>query len=369
MGKSAPQAPAPPDPYKVAQAQTGSNIQSAIAQSVIGNADTVGPSGTTRYTQSGTQTITGPNGERYDIPRYTQTTTLSPEQQGLYDQQAQLGGRMNALALDQTARLSDHLGRPIDASGLPSVENDYSADRTRIEQALFDRINPQLDRDRAALEANLVNQGFQRGTEAFTSAMDQFGRQSNDARLAVTAQGLQEQTGMFGMAQQNRQRALSEMLAMRNQPINEITALMGGGQVQMPNTPQYNSPSIAPAPIGDYTYNTSALQNSQYNQQMQQQNAAMGGLYGLGAAGILGGMKYGDKLIPAIAGLFPSDRRLKENIRDLGVRLVNGLKLYAYRYIGEARDRVGVMADEVLAVRPAAIRHVGGYMAVDYRGL
>ena len=79
-----PQAPPPPDPYKTAQAQLGTNIQTGIANSVMGNVNQVGPTGSTIYNQSGTQTITGPDGQTYQVPRYTQTTQLSPEQQQLY---------------------------------------------------------------------------------------------------------------------------------------------------------------------------------------------------------------------------------------------------------------------------------------------
>ena len=43
----------------------------------------------------------------------------------------------------------------------------------RVEQAMFQRLNPQLTLSREAEENQLVNQGFQRGTDAFRNAMDQ----------------------------------------------------------------------------------------------------------------------------------------------------------------------------------------------------
>jgi hypothetical protein len=291
MGSSAPTAPTPPDPYKVAGAQTGQNVQSAIANTYLGNVDQVGPYGATTYKQGGSYTMTGPDGQNYQVPRFTQTTTLAPEQQKLYDQQTRLGSDLNNLALSQTQRLADHLGRPIDASGLPPVGGDFSQDRQRVEQALFDRINPQLERDRASLENTLVNQGFQRGTEAFTNAMDQFNRQANDQRLAVTASGLREQQGLVGMEQANRQRSLQEMLALRNQPINEISALMGGGQVHLPGAQAYQGGNIAAADVAGNAYSTAALQQKQYEQQMAQHNQNLAGLYGLGQAALMGGMK------------------------------------------------------------------------------
>ena len=292
MGKSTPAAPTPPDPYKTAGAQTGANVNSAIASGVIGNVNQSGPQGTTKYDQTDTYTMTGPDGQTYQVPRYTQTTTLSPEQQQLYDQQTQLGSKMNTLASGQVDRLGSVLGQPVNANGLPEVANDFSADRAAVEKAMFDRLSPQMDRARAGLETTLVNQGFQRGSEAFKNEMDSAGRNENDARLAITGQGLQEQQGLFGMQQANRQRSLQEMLALRNQPINEISALMSGGQVSLPQAQQYNAPQIGAAPIGDYTYNSAALANQQWQTQQQaaaqKQAALYGALGGLGGAGLYG---------------------------------------------------------------------------------
>lgn len=372
MGTSAPRAPAPPDPYKTAGAQTESNIQTAIANSYLSNPSIVGPYGTTRTERSAMETVTLPNGQTYQVPRFTQTTTLSPSEQALYDQQNRIRQGVNQLAIDQTSRLQDHLGRPLDLSGLPPVDNDFSADRARTEQALFDRLNPQLERDRSALENQLVNQGFQRGTEAFTTAMDQHGRQANDQRLAITARGLQEQQGLSGMAQASRARALQELLASRNQPINEITALMNGGQVSMPNVPTYHPGQVAGTDIAGAVYNTAALQQKQHEQQLAQRNAMMGGLFGLGQAGILGATSdKGSGLIKAGMSALPwfSDRRLKRDIRDIGVTLRNGLRLYAFRYLWESCTRVGVMADEVARIRPDAVFSYGGFLTVDYGAL
>jgi hypothetical protein len=291
MGSSAPQAPPPPDPYKTAGAQTGSNVNSAIASSYLGNVDQIGPYGSTTYKQGDTYTMKGQDGQTYQVPRFTQTTTLSPEQQRLYDQQTQLGTNLNNLALSQTQRLSDHLGRPIDAAGLPDLTNDFSADRTRVEQAMFDRVAGQNQRDYDALESRLTNQGFQRGTEGFNSAIDEYKRGINDQKLAITARGLQEQQGLYGMASDRRQKALQEILALRNQPINEITALMSGGQVHLPGAQGYQGSNVAAADIAGNIYNTAALQQKQYEQQMAQHNQNLAGLYGLGQAAIMGGTK------------------------------------------------------------------------------
>lgn len=288
---STPQAPAPPDPYRTAGAQTTQNVGSSVATSVLGNPNQVGPYGSTTYSQSGENySFVGPDGKVQTVPRYTQTTTLSPEQQRLYDQQNQIGQNVNQLAIDQSSRLSDHLGRPIDASSLPKI-GDFATDRRAVEDAEFARLNPQLERDRLALENRLVNQGFKIGDEAYNNAMDEYNRQVNDQRLAVTGRGLQAMQGLYGIASDRRARGLQEMLALRNQPTNEISALMSGGQVHLPTAQGYQGGNIAAADVAGNVYNTAALKQKQYEQQMNQYNQQLAGLYGIGQAAILGGMK------------------------------------------------------------------------------
>lgn len=68
-------------------------------------------------------------------------------------------------------------------------------------------------------------------------------------------------------------------------------------------------------------------------------------------------------------GLCWSDSRLKRNAELIG-RLDNGLNLYRYNYSWSPRLYVGVMAQEVAAITPAAVqRGPGGYLQVDYRQL
>lgn len=66
-----------------------------------------------------------------------------------------------------------------------------------------------------------------------------------------------------------------------------------------------------------------------------------------------------------IAALF-SDRRLKRDIVKLRER-ADGLGLYLYRYLWSPVLHIGVMAQEVLKVRPeAVVRHRSGFLMVDY---
>jgi hypothetical protein len=64
-----------------------------------------------------------------------------------------------------------------------------------------------------------------------------------------------------------------------------------------------------------------------------------------------------------------SDTRLKRDIAQVG-ELDNGINLYRYRYLWSDTVYVGVMAQEVEAVKPdAVLRDEDGYLRVDYRRL
>lgn len=87
-----------------------------------------------------------------------------------------------------------------------------------------------------------------------------------------------------------------------------------------------------------------------------------------GAGGIFGGIMKG---VGAVASVFAlSDVRLKEDITYVGPSAVAGVSLYDFRYVGGEHVFRGVMAQEVLKVKPdlvAADRD--GYLMVNYAGL
>ena len=63
-----------------------------------------------------------------------------------------------------------------------------------------------------------------------------------------------------------------------------------------------------------------------------------------------------------------SDIRLKRDIAQVGEH--NGINLYRFRYLWSDTTYVGVMAQEVAAVKPEAVlRGADGYLRVDYRRL
>ena len=85
----------------------------------------------------------------------------------------------------------------------------------------------------------------------------------------------------------------------------------------------------------------------------------------VGAAAFMDALSIGSK-IAGIYSAFPSsDRRLKENIKQIG-KSISGLGIYTFNYIGKATKYIGTMADEVLKVKPEAVIVRNGYMAVNY---
>lgn len=281
-----------------------------------------------------------------------------------------------------------------------------SLSRARVEEALMGRMQGGIDRDRKALEQRLADQGIQYGTQAWQAAMGDHGQQVNDARMSAILAGGQEQSRMVGLEadraafensaqaqayQQNmgraafgnqarqqmfgnqmasvgtnnaaraqqfsqnqqqaafqnqaRQQALSERYAQRNQPLNEIAALMSGSQVQNPNFMNISGPQAA-------TTDYAGIVNSGYQNQLAQWQANQG---------IMGGfMGAGANL------LMLSDRRAKEDIKQVG-KLDNGQKVYSYRYKGGGPIQLGLMAQNVKKSNPDAVKTLpGGLMAVDY---
>lgn len=247
MGKS--KAPAAPDPYATAQAQGTMNRETAQAQAGLNMVNQYTPSGILEYQQVG-QWSDG-------TPRYSATQALAPSEQRQLDLSNQAQELYGQAGVSQLERLQGTMSTPFNPS-LSGGVGDYSAmfsrygdpniGRDQVENALMSRMQPQMDRDRAALETRLANQGIGYGSEAYSGAMDDFNRGVNDARLGAITQAGQEQSRLAGLAQNDagfqnayRQQSLQEQLALRNQPLNELAALLSGSQVQMPqftNTPQ-----------------------------------------------------------------------------------------------------------------------------------
>lgn len=281
-----PKPPPAPDPAATAAAQGAMNKETALTQARLNMFDQYSPYGSTTYSEI-------PDSEVDGVPRYEQRINLSPEQQERFDIEQGLSVDMGRLAQGQIGRIENNISDPFSYEGLPEAPTMDDGYRTRVEDALFQRINPQLEQDRERLETQLINSGFSRGTEAYNEQMDQFNRQLNDARLAVASQGGNEMSRIFGLESAARDRGIQEQLALRNQPINELAGLLGTGPgVQMPQFTSNPQTAIAAPDYQGAVGMKYAGDMNAYNSQMQSRNATMGGLFGLGGAG-LGGFTRG----------------------------------------------------------------------------
>ena len=116
------------------------------------------------------------------------------------------------------------------------------------------------ERRRSALEEAQANAALQ--TQRFNQA-----RNLADFRNAARAAGLQED------------------LALRNLPLNEVSALLSGSQIQLPQFPGYSGAEVAPAPVFNATQAAGNFAQQNYANQVGTYNAKMGLLGGL-ATGI-----------------------------------------------------------------------------------
>lgn len=326
MGKSQ---PAAPDPVATANAQAAMNRDTAITQQQLNMTDQYNPWGSVTYDRVGEDSFVDSQGNTITTPKYTQTTTLSPEQQAIYDQSQAAQGNLATLANEQSAAIRDLLNTEF-VYGNQDVEN-------WISDLASPRIMQQQAQNEAALRTRLKNQGIQEGSAAWNAEMGRLTNANSDQ--------------MNQLALQGRSQAFSEALAQRNQPINEITALLSGSQVSNPAQMSSATPQAAVANT-DYA----GIVNQGYQNQLNAYNAKMGGMGGLfgsvlGAAGQAGGF-----------GALFSDRRLKTDIKRVGTT-DGGTPIYTYRYIWGGPVQMGVMAQDV---PHAAAEHESGYLMVDY---
>lgn len=352
--------PKAPDPMATAQAQAGLNRDTATSQQLTNMVNQITPDGTLKYNQTGWNSYKDSTGRTVKVPMFTATQSLSPGQQRLKRVADATEMNIAGIARDQSGRIGKLLRTPLDLSGAYSPDyqtvgsNDYSADRQRVEDALMTRMKPKLDQDKAALETRLANQGVRAGSAAYDAAMKNYSSATNDARMSAILGAGQEQSRLFDMelrgtgynnelGMRRRQQDIQEMLTERNAPINEISALLSGSQVSQPNF--VNTPNAQVAGV-DYM----GMINDQYKQKLTQNQAMMGGLFGLAAAPF---------------AMF-SDKRLKTNIKKVG-KLDNGLPVYSYRYKAGGPQHIGVMAQDVEKKNPeAVVAHESGFKMVDY---
>lgn len=267
---SSPTVPTVPDAGSTAATQTGLNTTAATGSQAGSMVNQNNAFGSLNYTQTGT----GPNG----TPLYTANTTLSPEEQALFNNyttgQNTAGTQANALltganygAVDPTTAIGNA------TSGLTG---------TAMNQEI-NYLNPYFSTQTSQLDTQLKNQGINPSDPAYVNAMRNL---QNNQGNTVTGFEASIEPQMFQQAQSTYEL-----------PAELAESLGGYGAPTTPNssfvsTPQLN---ITPANYEGDVSSANSANMAAYQAQLGQSNAMMSGLFGLGSAA-LGGLAKGGSL-------------------------------------------------------------------------
>ena len=171
--------------------------------------------------------------------RWTQTQTLNPEFQDIFDNQTRQNQGLAQMSADMGGRIQDEMGSAADWGQFGDVVGfDPEANRQAAEDASYgratNRLDPQFEKRRADLDRQLTGRGLRAGDSAYDSAMQNFGTGRNDAyeqaRVGSVSEGRQE----FGVnlaanerANALRQQQIQEYIGQRGHSLGEQQALTG----------------------------------------------------------------------------------------------------------------------------------------------
>lgn len=193
-------------------------------------------------------------------PIYKQTFTVAPELQGALQSQFSNISALGKAGEALQPQLMDALSNP-----LPDFQTSYD----NAYQGIYDRgalqLDPQWQNRQSDLTAQLANSGVLQNSDAWNRAMSEFSNQRGVDYAALRDQALSG-------AASEQQRAIGNAIALRQEPINEMSALMQGGTVTMP---QFTN---TPAQTGVPAVNAMGAQQGALNYSTAQQNSQKAGM-------------------------------------------------------------------------------------------
>ena len=297
--------PSPPNPYDQAAAQQSANLGASEASGIINNPNEVNPYGSVNYTNSGYEVVYDAKGKPQYVPRYTRTTSLSPDQMKLLGLETQTKGNAGQAAVTASSKLADMFKTSLDPSSWQQWSNaptpgdirqdQAPTDRSAVEKAMMSRYLDTAGKQNSAQDAQLAARGLTPGSAQY-SAIDKTRQEGlTDAQMQAylasgdesrAAQGAYNQAALqryqmgsdyAAFGNQLRQAQQQSDTALRSQLPNEIAALMGMGQVTVPQFSPFSRQGIDAAPVGDYI-------SQNYQNQVQAANATNQGIFGLGGS-------------------------------------------------------------------------------------
>ncbi|MBL8686746.1 MAG: hypothetical protein JNK86_04695 [Alphaproteobacteria bacterium] len=284
MGKK-PKAPKAPDPYATAAAQTKSNLETARTEAQLNRTNQVGPYGSSTWSNVG--------------DHWTNTINLDPRLQSALNSQMDLQGKLYNMANSYSGRVADALNQPFNLDGLPQLTTDFSGDRQRVEQDLYNRGAKYMDKqwanDLTALEQNLADRGIGRGNPLYNRELENYRKSRADAYGDLQSRAIQaggsEQSRLYGITADARGRGIQERLMQRNQPLQELAALLGsGGTPEIPQFSQAPGTNVQGVDLGGLINQQYQSKMQNYQNKMNSRGQMMGGLFGLGSSLLTGGL-------------------------------------------------------------------------------
>jgi len=253
------------------------------AQKSADQYNVVGPGGSTKWTQ-GLPTVTGydQSGRPIYNAQSTQTTTLAPDQQKQYDLQNQIADQLLSGA---NSNIGTFANTPY-SGGTPFDYNTATPDAAKAAyQQQVDLLQPQFANADKAFDTKLANQGIPIGSDAYADAQRQH---ENDQNFALTQAAQSAQGTGANMAFQQNQANNAQALQARQEQYNEISAALGGSQLQPVGAYAGGSGGSVDATGAFNAQNNAQLAN--YNAGQQSNNAMLGAGAGLAGAGITAGI-------------------------------------------------------------------------------
>lgn len=286
MGKkSQPSPPPAPDPSEIGATAFGYN-----------NLNQQTPWGSLSFTAP----VFGEDGSTI-LQQGSANLELTPELQQLFN--SQLGISQGSLD-NASARLAGvqqgnlpGLISGINWGDVRDLPTDFSADRRRVEDAIFSRnkelLDPVFAQQNRNFSQDIANSGHYLGDEGGLKALQQLGTNQNEAlqRAAMDAisAGGQEQSRMFDITRMARADDINSQLQdaglasnKRATLMNELAQVLGNQQLQQPGMNSFFSPGMTDT-IGAYGIQQSALNNA-YNAQSNMSSAKKGAGGQIGAA-------------------------------------------------------------------------------------
>jgi hypothetical protein len=295
--------PKAPSVQEQTQGANSQNMWAAMVNNVMGNADTVNPYGSTTSRQIGTVAYKDPyTGVTTNIPRWQQTTALSPEQQQLYNKETQGKNQFADMALKQMGNVSSTLAKPIDYGKFegwrgydkaPQLQQADPAYQKQIEDNMMASFQRAAKPAYEAEDAQAAARGMGAPGSQYAYAT---GNQRSDAMAEAVRQGYNVAGGEARAAAEGinktrqaawqnenlrvdqgnnmRTQQIAEAQGQRSNILNELLAMFGQAQSTAPQAPAWQGSQVNP-------FDVAGAMQTKYGQDMQSasnRNSAIAGI-------------------------------------------------------------------------------------------